>query len=274
MTWEPQIDKLCGRLNDLDLILTFHCCENSPEVAKQVLDLHFTLKTLFTGFFRDRQVNKTILNTLNVVLPLPLDMRTKEGYAIIYARLIDADVKKFNFQDALRLVLMVLDLWHVEDGTWPGLVISIDLETVTLGHLARLDLQNVQQFLYYLQEALLLRLRSVHFLNAPSFMDKLMMIIKPFMKKKLLDMLVIHQVGASTLDQYVPREAFPKEKGGQFKSYIEARDDIATRLKLNMDYFALENKKRVVESRRPGKPKTISDIFSGVEGSFKKLDID
>lgn len=46
------------------------------------------------------------------------------------------------------------------------------------------------------------------------------------------------------------------------------------RLNANKEFFVEENKKRVMESLRPGKPKTISDIFGSVEGSFKKLEID
>lgn len=42
----------------------------------------------------------------------------------------------------------------------------------------------------------------------------------------------------------------------------------------NKEFFVEENKKRVNEALRPGKPKTITDIFEGVEGSFKKLEVD
>lgn len=46
---------------------------------------------------------------------------------------------------------MVIDLWQYLEGTWPGLVIVVDFDKVTLSHVARLDIQTVQQFLYYLQ---------------------------------------------------------------------------------------------------------------------------
>lgn len=42
----------------------------------------------------------------------------------------------------------------------------------------------------------------------------------------------------------------------------------------NKEFFLNENRKRVMESLRPGKPKTLTDIFGGIEGSFKKLEID
>lgn len=60
-------------------------------------------------------------------------------------------------------------------------------------------------------------------MSAPSFVDVLLMIIRPFMKKELLDMLVIHQIGSKTIDKYVPIEALPKEAGGNFMSFDMAR---------------------------------------------------
>lgn len=73
------------------------------------------------------------------------------------------------------------------------------------------------------QEAMLVQLKGLHFLNAPSFMDRVMMILRPFMKKELLDTLQIHQTGSMTLDKYVPQEALPKEAGGEYLDFVSAR---------------------------------------------------
>ncbi|KAJ8713177.1 hypothetical protein PYW08_008481 [Mythimna loreyi] len=261
-------------ISDLDLILIYHCCDHSAEVSKQVLDLHYTLRTLFTNFFKDRAVDKKTEQNLHNVLLMPLSTRSRNEDAVFYCRLLDYEPKHFEFAKSLRSVLMILDLWQFEEGTWPGFVLIFDLDGLKLGHLTKLDVQTIQQFLYYLQEAMLVKVKGLHFLNAPSFMDRLMMMIKPFMKKELLEVLTIHQIGAKTLDKFVPMVGLPKEAGGEFKTFDQCRDEILERLRANKDFFVQENKKRVIEAKRPGKPKTISDIFGSVEGSFKKLEID
>lgn len=73
---------------------------------------------------------------------------------------------------------------------------------------------------------MLVKLKEVHFLNAPYFMDKLMMLLKPFMKKALLDIIHIHQPGTQEIYDYVPKKAFPKENGGEYKDYNSARGQI------------------------------------------------
>lgn len=66
---------------------------------------------------------------------------------------------------------------------------------------------------------MLVRLKGVHFLNAPYFMDKVMMLIKPFLKQNLLNILHIHQPNSEELYKYVPKKAFPKEEGGEYKDH-------------------------------------------------------
>ncbi|KAG6448418.1 hypothetical protein O3G_MSEX005498 [Manduca sexta] len=169
---------------------------------------------------------------------------------------------------------MLIDLWQFEEGTWPGFIIIFDLAGMKLGHLSKIDLHVMQQFLFYLQEAMLVKFKGMHFLNAPPFMDKLMMLIRQFMKKELLEVVRIHQIGSDSLDAYFPIQGLPKDAGGQYKSYAECKEEVILKMRANKHYFEEENKKRLSESLRPGKPKTITDIFGGIEGSFKKLEID
>ncbi|XP_013141580.1 PREDICTED: alpha-tocopherol transfer protein-like [Papilio polytes] len=261
-------------ITDLDLLLAFHACNQSFGVTKDVIDLHYTLRTMFSNFFHNRRVDDPrVLKALDVTLATPLEVISHEGYTVSYHCLLDYDAKVFVLTDVIRAAVMLLDLYQYEYGTCSGLSLIIDLHGVTLSHLGKLDIVVVQQFLYYLQEAMFLKLKEVHLLNAPSFVDKLMFILKPFMKKELLDSVRIHVKGSSTLESYVPMIGLPKDAGGQFKSCKEIREETLAKLMDNADFFLKMNDKRVTESLRPGKGMDLS-IFGSVEGSFKKLDID
>lgn len=49
----------------------------------------------------------------------------------------------------------------------------------------------MRMFLMLLQEGLPVRLKGIHVLNTQSIIDKIMILIKPFMKKELLNMVNI-----------------------------------------------------------------------------------
>ncbi|KOB75034.1 hypothetical protein OBRU01_08122 [Operophtera brumata] len=149
---------------------------------------------------------------------------------------------------AQQAFVMILDLCLYEEGTVPGIAVLLNMDNVSLSHLSRVDLTVAQQFFYFLQEGMFVHLKEFHFINAPSFMDKLMSMFKPFMKEDMLRIVHSHQAGSNTVNEYLPITALPKD--------------------------AEESRKTVNESARPGGPKTMSTFFPSLEGSFKKLEID
>lgn len=53
-------------------------------------------------------------------------------------------------------------------------------------------------------------------------MDKLLALIKPFLKKELIDSMTLN-ITIETLLPYVPLEMFPKESGGNAPSFMVLR---------------------------------------------------
>ena len=107
---------------------------------------------------------------------------------MIYGRLLDFEPSHFVHADAVKGYAMVLDTWLSTEGTIPGHIIVIDMIGTVIGHVGRLNLTVAKKCLLYLQDALPVRLKQIHVMNASSVVDIMLGMVKPFMKKELLDM--------------------------------------------------------------------------------------
>lgn len=112
---------------------------------------------------------------------------TRDGYQIVYAAFLNPEPSLYNFQIAMRLLTMVIDLWLRDAGTIKGHIILVDLKGLAFGHVGRCSPITMMHFIYYLQDGLPVRLKGLHFINTNPIMDILLSMAKPFMKKELLD---------------------------------------------------------------------------------------
>lgn len=70
------------------------------------------------------------------------------------------------------------------------------------------------------QEALHVRLKAVHIINASSIVDKMLTLMKPFISKEIFELVHIH-TKMETLYPFVPQELLPDEFGGKAGSLKE-----------------------------------------------------
>ncbi|XP_063530837.1 alpha-tocopherol transfer protein-like [Cydia strobilella] len=258
-------------ITDLDIILAYHRCDQNIQNTKKLIDLNFSLRNLFS-FYQNRKINKSLENALKTWLITPLKTRTTKGYRAVYCQILNTDPGKFVYSDVVRAFVMIMDLWQLEEGTAAGLVVILNMDQVLMCHLYQIDLTVAQQFFYFLQEAMLVRLKEFHIINAPNFVDRLLAMLKPFMKKELLHTLRIHTVGSMSLDEHFCSVELSKEileiNGA------EISNQTWNKLKENEKFFEDESKKRVNEAKRPEESLSMSKIFSGMEDTFRDLQID
>ncbi|XP_051863310.1 alpha-tocopherol transfer protein-like [Drosophila nasuta] len=252
----------------------FYACKYSMEVAKQVLDTNLTARTHLDDFFVNLDIESNELKrAMKTVSVVPLPGTTPEGYRVIVGKLSDLTTANFNYADVMKLYCMIFDFWMYEDGIQKGHVIVIDLKGCSLGHVARIGLLQMKKFLFYLQEAAALRLIGFHFINIVPFMDKIMALMTPFMKKELTSILYMHS-DLNEFFKFVPQKMLPKDYGGPLEEMCVAKELYNQKLMDNRkQMLEFETRHQVNEKLRPGKPKNASDLF-GIEGNFKKLDID
>lgn len=206
---------------------------------------------------------------------LALPQLTHDGYKVIYCKIADPDPSKYNQAHQVNLFDMMVSLELHLNGPSEGHIFVVDFQNVVFGHLARMNLMVMKKFFMYLQEGLPVRLKGFHFINAVSFMDKIMALIRPFMKKELLQTLYIYPQSSDLGEFYkfVPKKCLPKDLGGEADSCEVLMERQRKLLEEHREFFLEESKLLVDESKRPGKPKSSAELF-GAEGTFKKLDLD
>ncbi|KAJ6636959.1 Alpha-tocopherol transfer protein-like [Pseudolycoriella hygida] len=260
---------------ELEAICFLHACYYSVEQAKVCLDTYHTARTHWPEFFKNRNVEGIdVTSQMKVVSFTLLPKLTTEGYGVILCRLMDCDASKFNFSYAVKLFGMITDLWFAENDLREGYATVIDMKGTTLMHLARINIVALRKFMFYIQDALPIRLKAIHFINTVSFMDKVLALMRPFMKKELMDILHFHSTMDTFVDKFVPRNALPDEYNGTGGKMNKMQDEACNHVRNNAKYFEEEElTKRVNEKLRQGKPHGDGDIY-GIDGSFKQLSFD
>ncbi|KAK9892505.1 hypothetical protein WA026_020494 [Henosepilachna vigintioctopunctata] len=188
-------------------------------------------------------------------------------------RLLDTNTDKYIFLDQTRLFDMVVTLVMHLNGTNEGINMIMDMDGATLGHFLKFNPSVAKKYLFYLQEALPIRLKEIHLITVPSWIDKLMTLLKPLLKKELLDMIHIH----SNLDSFhkvLPKEYLPKDYGGNGSEAVTTlAEQMRSLVENNSEFFQYQQQQVTDESKRIEKSKDYSEIL-GLEGTFKKLDVD
>ncbi|XP_058791001.1 alpha-tocopherol transfer protein-like [Phymastichus coffea] len=275
MDWYSKQPHFPQNVSKLDLVVFLHSNYYRLEPTKTTIENFLTCRTHVPEFFanRDPLGSKELRLIMGTLLVVPLEQKTPEGYGVIYSRLINYEPERFVYNDGMRLFNMIADLWALQNGTMKGHVLICDIVGVQMVHALRISPIGVKKYLYYLQEAVPIRLKALHFMNTTSVMDFILGLMKPFMKKELMDSLFLHNT-LKSLEKHIPLEILPNEAGGKAGPMMDIYDKVLKNVEANRDFYLEEEATmRVNETLRPGKAKSASDLF-GIEGSFKKLDID
>nr|XP_012153875.1 PREDICTED: alpha-tocopherol transfer protein-like [Megachile rotundata]XP_012153876.1 PREDICTED: alpha-tocopherol transfer protein-like [Megachile rotundata]XP_012153877.1 PREDICTED: alpha-tocopherol transfer protein-like [Megachile rotundata]XP_012153878.1 PREDICTED: alpha-tocopherol transfer protein-like [Megachile rotundata] len=263
------------KISDLLLIMFLHSNYYSMEAAKNTAENFFTIRSHVPEFFsnRDPLGSKEVRQAFNTVAINELPSTSKQGYKILLSKLVDPDPAHYSFDEVTKYFFMASDLIGLNNGTCDGYIFIGDSANLSLGHVGRLSAMGMKKLVMYVQEAIPVRLKGIHFINTPPVMDVILNMAKPFMKKELWNMIHMHS-SLKTLEEHVSLDALPKEMGGKADSVSTLHDKLTKEIDSKREWFIEEEKlSRVDESSRIGKSNIANDLF-GVEGTFKKLDID
>ncbi|XP_049533937.1 alpha-tocopherol transfer protein-like [Anopheles darlingi] len=249
-------------VSELELILFLHSNYNDAEAARRTIETYYTFKTSCKNLFGNRDLSlRSIQQAMDVLDLVCLPELTPEGYRVLLAKVIDPDASKFSLSTIITFAFMCIDILLWEEGCINGSILIIDMDGIHLGHLAKLGIFTLKDLLYFIQEGLPIRLKGIHLANVVPFIDRIMTMIRPFMKKELLGMFHLH-TRMDTMFQHIPQRCLPAEYGGMAPPRKELREQLYSHtIECGNSLADYDAQKRVDESKRIAKPRTMSNLF-------------
>ncbi|XP_058983601.1 alpha-tocopherol transfer protein-like [Musca domestica] len=276
--WIEKQPHLRARTDDQFLISFLRGCKYSMEKAKSKIDKYYTLRTKYPDFYTIQNIDdpKFIeLFKLGVGLSLPTPLN-ENGPRIQYIRTGIYSPDKYNFADIMCLANGTHEMSMREDDycVVNGYVQILDMANYTTAHALQMTPTVVKKMSTFAEDATPLRQRAVHVINAPASLEKLFNMIKTFLPVKQQERLFIHGTNwQEPLFKNVPQKYLPKELGGENGSINELIQNHWEIFQKYRDHFLEEHKYGVDEKLRVGPSVNYDEIF-GVEGSFRKLQVD
>lgn len=263
----PPVDGAPTTMTDRQLACFLDACNKDVEETRKVIKIYYETKLDSPELFDDRdpfsaKIQQCFQN--QAYFPLP---PTPSGYSIIYHRLSNPKASNYNFDEAVKTYFMLVESCLYTQGPRPGLICLFDMDNVCLTHLLRVKISTVRKFFRYLQDGLPAKLKAIHVLNAVSFFDKILYIVKPFIRAEILNTLFLHTSNANLekfYQEWIPRSCLPSDYGGELKSVVELHEEHIKKFEAMQSYFLAE------ERHRKGGATLIEDASQ----KLKSLDID
>lgn len=103
-----------------------------------------------------------------------------------------------------------------------GYVIVVDWTEFTFKQSCSLQAKVLKMMIDCLQDCMPVRFKSIHFIGQPWYVETALAVIKPYLKAKTRERIVLHGNNLSTLHDSLPLDILPAELGGEGPSYNSA----------------------------------------------------
>lgn len=177
-------------MENCQLLLFLDACVDIDDAAKTCSSYYETKRKNKEHFKNRDPENAKIQQCLDhqdyFFLP-----NTPSGDIVIFHRLSSSRASDYVFDEAIKTFFMTIDLCLSTRGPRDGAIFLFDMKGVGLMHLLRVNLSSIRKFFHYVQECVPGKLRAIHVMNVVPFMDKILALIKPFIKAEILKNVII-----------------------------------------------------------------------------------
>ncbi|XP_023321804.1 retinol-binding protein pinta [Eurytemora carolleeae] len=263
--------------DDTTLEMFFRGCKYSLERTKEKLDFFNTVRGNLPEWFDSWDPRIPVLkDIIDAGIYLPLRGYDKDGRFVVLMRNGSSNPKTMKLEDTFKVSTMIIELAMRTNiqAQVKGFVLIQDMAGMTAQHAVQFNPVIAKKAMTVWQDAYPAKPKALHFLNMPGAMESIFSMVQSLQKQKMKERNHVHSKGSlEKLHQHLGTEVLPKEYGGSNGSVEELVDYWKREVEQNRDWLMEQPRYKSDEKKRPGKPKLHADIF-GIEGSFRKLEID
>ncbi|XP_052857480.1 alpha-tocopherol transfer protein-like [Drosophila gunungcola] len=243
IAWFEGNPNLPEKIEPIVMLRFLKCMEFDVKRTKSLVELNYSMRNKHPHLFMDRNMeDKMTAKGLRVSDLLILPGITPQGNKLLFFRMADLDPQTRNSVEETKIFFMMSDarftMPDVDQGTGTGNeeayeldeadiakgdVQIVDIEGYTLRHLAYVSIFVLRIYMKFLQEAYPSRLQAMHVINCPSYLDRLISMMSPFLREEVRNMIKYHTEGLESLYKEVPRDMLPEEYGGKAGSIAELK---------------------------------------------------
>ncbi|KAL0267029.1 UNVERIFIED_CONTAM: hypothetical protein PYX00_009408 [Menopon gallinae] len=264
--WIQNNNHIPNYVTDEQIVLFLHSNYYNIDTTKKCMEDYYKLRLKVPQFFEGRDINSDSLDKALRVLHYGIfPKKTPENYQVVFHKLNNPDPLQYVFNDGFKLLSMMIDAVYAKEGPLPGLLILFDLTDVKIGHITRLPLNSVRKCLEYIQDAIPIRLKGIHVLNVHPIIDKIMMLIKPFLRKGFLSLIHFYKEGnIQDLYKVIPKSCLPSDYGGELESVQYYHEEFITQMR-NMRQLFIEEEELMCTKSKKSRSRTCELTLNSLE---------
>ncbi|XP_046459127.1 retinol-binding protein pinta-like isoform X4 [Daphnia pulex] len=263
-------------LDAIFLLKFLRGCKYSLEKAKKKMDLTLTLRSALPEFFSGWDpMSPENQEALSLGGTLPLPGYDHQGRRVVLIRPAAYDPAKTKIEIVQRASFMVFEIMGSEEEQMfiTGMLLLFDLSNFGMNHFTAMPLSTAKKLMPCWEDANPIRPKSMNYIHTPSIFNLLTNFMNTIMKDKMKQRMRVHGEDMESLYKEISKDVLPKDYGGENSSIAELTDYWKKKCEDRRDFLIGQSQMKSDEAKRPGRPKTTDELF-GIEGSFRKLNVD
>lgn len=250
----------------------FIIAKGSVEETKRRLERMLTSRGMMPELCLNRSIEEfQALWDCVIYVPLP-KLCPYDKSRVMVTQFLTDKLDQFSILSYLRYCFMIGEYRLNFDYT-PAERFIIDLTNINISHISKVNPIVVKKAEVLCTEGIGTKIKGIHILNAPPFVDKLIFLLKQALREKVANRVHVHST-YENLHKHIPKEIIPKDYGGDEQSCAKLSEQWKEVLKQDEARRMIKESDKLVSDESKRHESKFNEEYMGMPGSFRRLTVD